>query len=188
MGHSKLAIKYIVRSQIILYASFAICILISPASLADNSGFSYFGHHKLTIIPFGAGLLATAHYLLKAAGKLGEAKQQMIVRISLTAMAPLMAGLVVVPAIGTGWYDLIHRIFGSSLFAIQLLLAGWLVWHTRKSIINWLALVLQFTGGVISLLYLHPAQGFELQGQLLFQLAFTVILIRSIRYALAASI
>ncbi len=179
MSADEPAFRYIMYSQTVLYATFALCIILAPASLGDNSGFSYFGHHKLTIIPFGAGLLLSAYYLLKAASSLKELSRHKILRISLTAMAPLMAAIVVVPAVGNGWYDLIHRIFGSSLFVIQLGLAGWLVWQARKSLFNWLALALQLLGGIIALIYLHPAQGFELQGQLLFQAGFTVIMFRN---------
>ncbi len=174
------ALKYIVRSQVILYFTFVLCIVLASASLADNSGFSYFGRHKLTIIPFGAGLLASAYYLLKAASSLKDLTQHRLLRLSLTVVAPLMAGIVVVPAIGDSWYDLFHRLFGSSLFVIQLCMASWLVWQARKSPINWLILALQVTGGIISLVYLHPARGFELQGQLLFQVGFTIILLKNL--------
>ena len=179
MGIKRLVLKYIVLSQVVLYATFALCIALAPASLADNSGFSYFGHHRLTVIPFGAGLILAAYYLLKTAAPLKGMRQHKVLHLGLVAMAPLMVGIVVVPAIGNGWYDLIHRVFGSSLFVIQLILAVWLVWQARKSWLNWLALLVQVAGGVIALIYLHPAQGFSLQGQLIFQAGFTVVLLRN---------
>lgn len=172
--------RYLVYSQLATYITFLACIAIAPASLADNSGFSYFGHHRWTVVPFGAGILTAAYFLLRSAEFLPSNARTRKLKIFFRSLPILMTGLVVVPAVGNGWYDFIHRLFGTALFLAQLGLAGWLVWRIKNDRLNWLLIILQVSGGLIALIYLNPVQGFELQGQLLFQLAFSVLLLRSL--------
>ncbi len=175
-----MARRNLVYSQAILYVTFLISIIVAPVSLSDNGGFSYFGRHRQTVIIFGFGLIASAYFLLKAASFLPKTGYLNAVRYCFLAIALLMAGIVAVPAIGNGLIDLTHRIFGALIFLIELGLACLLVWRARKIRLHWLLLALQISGGLIALVYLSPAQGFELQGQLLFQAAFSVLLLRSL--------
>lgn len=169
-------------SQLIIYLTFITCIALAPASLSDNSGFSYFGHHELTVAPFIIGLIGAAYFLLRAADGLSPGKTGRILAYGFRFMAILMVGVAVVPAIGNGWYDLIHRLFGSLLFITELSLSVWLLRQAKGLWPNYFVFLLQMLGGVLALIYLSPAQGFELQGQLLFQLAFSFLLFRNLKY------
>lgn len=180
MGIKDPLVRYLAYSQIAFYASVLICTILAPAGLRDNDGLSYFGVHKITIIPYGAGLLISAYLVLKSLNYLSEAKKLIPLRWSMKSVAWLMAGIVVTPYSIDNWFDWIHTTIGTTLFSIQLLLVIWLILTIKNDWINWLLLVVQVTGGLISLFYLAPPQGFLLQGQVLFQAAFSVILLRSL--------
>lgn len=179
MTLNRLAYTYLIRSQLIFYATIAVCIALAPASLGDNSGLSYFGRHWLTVVPFGLGLLVAAYYIYSAAQQIRRSEAWRNLHHGLMIIAPGMVGIVIAPSIS--WVDAIHRIFGSVVFVTQLLLSFWLVGQVRKDLPNGLLIGLQLAGGIIALIYLSPAQGFSIQGQIIFQLAFSGILLRSAR-------
>lgn len=172
---------YLIRSQLLIYATWLICILLAPASLSANSGLSYFGVHKLTIVPFSFGMLASAYFILKSLHfQSNEQIKSRWFNYALRAIALCMVGIIITPYSFGSWFDTAHRTFGISLFSIQLLLALWQVF-IKRSWSNYGLLALQITGGLISLVYLNPTHGYLIQGQLLFQMAFSIILLRNLR-------
>lgn len=171
---------YLIRSQLLIYATWLICILLVPASLNANSGLSYFGVHKLTIVPFSFGMLASAYFILKSLHfQPNEQVKSRWFNYALRAIALCMVGIIITPYSFGGWFDLAHRTFGISLFSLQLLLALWLVMFNKRSWMNYGLLGLQIAGGLVSLVYLNPTHGYLIQGQLLFQMAFSAILLRN---------
>ena len=68
-------------------------------------------------------------------------------------------------------------IAGSVLFVLQLLLSGWLVVRVNYNIWAILLALLELAGGVASAAYLKYTHGLLIQSQILFQLAFGVLLI-----------
>ncbi|HET9850583.1 MAG TPA: hypothetical protein VFP35_03105 [Candidatus Saccharimonadales bacterium] len=166
-------------SQAVLYGSFLLCVLIAPASLAANNGLSYFGVHPLTAIPFGAGLIISAYLIFSALGR-WQANLHKPVRRALQVVALLMIGVVLTPYSISSWFDYLHTAIGTCLFVIQLIVAFWIIkkggWHWRDVLL----LAIQVAGGVIALIYLKLDQGFLLQGQVIFQLAFSGILLNNL--------
>ncbi|HEX5447980.1 MAG TPA: hypothetical protein VFW90_02150 [Candidatus Saccharimonadales bacterium] len=177
---SRSGYRELVLSQIILYVAVIVCIVLAPGSLGKNEGLSYFGHHPITILPFGAGLLLSAFYVIKGASHFKSRPKVAFFGWLFPLMAGLMAGIVAAPAVGDGFFDLAHRIFGSILFVCELLLAFWLLKNVRGDRLNWLIFGFQWLGGIIAAIYLSPAQGFSIEGQLLFQVSFSVLLMRSL--------
>lgn len=169
--------RYLVYSQIVIYATFLICIALMPSSLAANSGLSYFGVHRLTIVPFGFGMLLGSYFIMRASHYLASTAKWL--NLALRGIALLIVGIIVTPYTFDGWFDVAHRTFGISLFSLQLLLALWLVMFNKRSWMNYGLLALQIAGGLVSLVYLNPTHGYLIQGQLLFQMAFSAILLRN---------
>lgn len=156
-------------------ALLGVCILIRPAGLAANEGFSYFGDYKLTVVPYSAAFILYAFYLWKLSEITGFATQRFrMLSLSLRAMAVLTIGLAITPS---DLINSIHVIFGGALFGLQFVVSLWLSgWWLR----NWLTISLfavELIGGLICFYYLPMTQGLLLQGQAIFQLAFSALLI-----------
>lgn len=157
-----------------------VCTALDPVSLGANAGISYFGHHRLTVAPFELGMFATAYFLLQAEKEIRSDGRLAFLYSCLILISVGVIGIAIAPAVGNGLLDKLHRVFGSLTFITQLVLSARLIMRFKIGIFGWAAYVLQFIGGIIALIYLQPAQGFSIQGQLLFQLAFGIILALSL--------
>ena len=101
-------------------------------------------------------------------------------RISLRIMAILLIGLVLTPHT---LVDPIHMAIGATLFSLQLLLSIWFLAKIDRSWQSIGLVLLEFFWGVASFYYLLKPHGLLLQGQLIFQIAFGVLLIRILNRA-----
>lgn len=173
---------YLTYSQIAIYAAFLICIALEPTSLGANSGLSYFGVHRSTIVPFGFGMLLGSYFIMRASHYLTTmTTAARWLNLALRGIALLIVGIVITPYSLGGWFDVAHRSFGITLFSLQLLVSLWMIIINRRAwLINYGLLALQMIGGLISLVYLNPTHGYLIQGQLLFQMAFSAILMISL--------
>jgi hypothetical protein len=152
-----------------------LCIVIDPASLGDNNGFSYFGAKAKTIAPYSLAFLSYAFFMWLASNKLiDKNRSSKVLRAVLIIMALLMVGLTVTPH--TILVN-IHKLFGSSLFVIQLLTSFYLVVRNGKNYLVYLLILLMLTSGLFSWYYLFLNDGYMIQSQLVYQVAFAGILI-----------
>ncbi len=172
MEHSSKNILYGLVTGLLLLA---LCIAIRPAGLAANDGISYFGGYINTAIPYSLAFLAIACSYWGATNKLhSKMLHRKFIIISLRFMAILLVGLVVTPH---QIVNPIHTAIGSILFFYQLVLSIWLI---AKVYFTWQTLVLvliEFLSGVAAFYYLPLSHGLLLQAQIVFQLAFGVLLI-----------
>lgn len=175
----KPAARSVLLSQVILYTGLLVCVLLKPAGLAANDGISYYGIYREVFLPYAVALLGAAYFTVRAIDQLPAHEQ--ILRLSLKIYAPLIAGIVITPYAAGRWMDYLHTGFGSALFSLQLILSGYLVWRLRYA---WWAIALTaaaFIAGVLSAIYLNPTHGFLFQTQVIFQLAFGVLLCLSLQ-------
>lgn len=168
----------IIYSQAAFYATLIICIIIAPSSLTANGGISYFGHHRWTVAPFMVGMFISVYWLAQARRQMRDVRVLKPLYLGLGIIIPSMVGVAIAPAIGSGWIDALHRLFGTFAFVAELILGGWQAVKVKADIYDWLFWGLQWIGGIIALIYLNPVHGWSIEGQLLFQLAFSAILIR----------
>jgi hypothetical protein len=75
----------------------------------------------------------------------------------------------------------IHVRLGVALFIIELLVDCWLAWYLCKDLRNHMYLALQLVGGLISLLALDEHLRYLLEGQIIFQCAFGLLMLHSLR-------
>ncbi|MGA3150147.1 MAG: hypothetical protein ABSD10_00805 [Candidatus Saccharimonadales bacterium] len=173
-------VRYLAYSQAVFFAAVLLCIAIAPASLAANTGLSYFGVREKTVLIYGIGLILSAYFILKALRFAPKVPGMWPVTRGLRLLPPLMAGVAITPYSIDNWFDWIHHALGITLFSLQLLIAIWLVARSFRDWLNWLLLAAQFAGGIISLIYLAPSHGLLIQGQLIFQAAFGILLFRNL--------
>lgn len=173
------AVRYIIRSQLVLYAGLLVCIALLPAGLHTNDGISYYGIFERTLIPYTLALGGAAYFAWLAADKLTRPELR-YVRFSLFLYTLLVVGIMLTPYSLGRWFDYLHTTFGSALFSLQLLLSFWLVWRLRTWW-AWALAVVELVAGIFSAAYLSPKTGLLLQSQLLFQLAFGALLLLSLQ-------
>jgi hypothetical protein len=164
----------LVRSQLMLFGGLILCMAIRPQGLGANSGISYYGVHRQTVIPYTIGLLGTAwltQRALRAAGRTWFGY----------GFGLLTTGIVLTPYTVSDLFDWTHTVLGAALFILMLVLSGRLTWALRSDPLCVLLLVTEFTGGVIAAIYVLPVRGFLIQGQLLFLAAFEALLLRALR-------
>jgi hypothetical protein len=173
------AVRYLALAQLWFLVLILVCFALQPQALTANDGLSYFGVHWQTIIPFGLACTLAGFFTLRAADTLPPARWPLgLVAQVLRVSGLLLAGILFTPYSIGPIFDSIHRLFGTVLFLSQLGLAGWLSLRGRLSVFNALLLLLQFTGGVLAYLSLNDWLPFEVLGQLLFQAAFGLLIIR----------
>jgi hypothetical protein len=167
--------RYIIYSQLCLYVSMLVCIVIKPRGLAANAGISYYGTFLKTVVPYTAGILGGAYFSYRLAKTLPKASFK-YVRKAFIAISILSIGIVLTPYSINAALDWTHTISGSIIFVLELAISGWVIKsfeYDSKMLTLWL---LEFCCGVLAAIYTRPPHGFLIQSQLLFQLFFGIIL------------
>ena len=169
----------VIRAQICLYLGLVIAILLKPHGLAADSGISFYGIYLRTVIPFAFGLLGSAFCYLRAALSIRRQDLRPL-RFALVAAVALTIVIAATPYSVSSLFDWLHTSAGSALFSLQLLLSGWLIVHLRYARIIVLLTAIELLAGIACAYYLHGSQGFLIQFQILFQIAFGALLIYSL--------
>ncbi len=154
----KLAQRYILYGQAGFVIGLLVCIIIKPHGLTANGGISYYGVYRETILPYSLMLLIPAYFFIKTA-EIFHGRGQQLMRYALTAMGLLTIGILITPDSWSNLMDLLHRICGTSLFVLQLLLSGWFI---SKLEYDWRAILLtaiELAGGIASFVWLAPPTG-----------------------------
>ena len=149
-----------------------VCILLLPQGLTANHGFSYYGEHPVTMVPYRLAFLISGIFTLLCALYLPNNRPFRVMKIVFFLMLPFLLGLVFTTSSATQLISQIHVGIGTSLFVSQLVLGFWLASFICSVPRNTVLLVLLLFGGFISLLSLLDIMPYLMQGQILFQLAF----------------
>ena len=173
------SIAYVAYGLTLTAVMLAVCIWIRPQSLRVDFGVSYLGVFTNTIVPYAVGLLGAAFFIWRASDLVTDFGHSLLVSRAMKIMAFQLVGLLLTPYTH---FEVVHMFFGSTLFLVQLGLAflaiKWLGGGDRQMTLLTGLMVLS---GLASAYYLPMSQGFELQTQLLFQLAFWVLFIKLLR-------
>ncbi len=176
----RFTVKYLLSGYICFFALLLVCIILLPQGLLVNHGISYFGDNDNTRIFYILAFAVLGIFMLLGAWSLPGERQLRPVRWSLFLYALLLYGIAIstytiYPRLGV-W----HVPFGITLFVLQFALASWLVFAVDNNKINRTLYVVQFVGGVISLLSLLHVTTYLIEGQIIYQLMFGSLLIRSL--------
>ena len=180
------ASQYLVMAQLSLYITVLICVLIKPSGLAANDGVSFYGGHISTVTPYIIGLMVSAYLTYMAGYDLSNKYPFLLIKLALFGIAILILGIIVTPFDASRVVANTHELIGIILFSIEFLITGLLVF-INLTITNFFLLIGQIMGGLIAYYYLNPAQGFLLQGELIFEVFFGIILIKNVQYLLSST-
>jgi|GEM_PF-3182158 len=176
MKHKQLA-KYLLVQFAILFIAVVISIIIKPSGLGENSGVSYYAVQPETALLIYFAFLFSSVILLYSAFRMRKKnRSEKLVVFCMILAAICYIGLVLTP------HDIIaipHKIFGSTLFAMEFVIAYFILMKTQK-LAHLLLLIAAFFSGLASLVYLF-IDGYMIQSQLIFQLAVWSIIISYLR-------
>lgn len=183
----KKSLLYLNLSALCFLASVAVCILIRPNDLLSHSGLSIFGNYKNTIVPFGAGLAATAYFLIRFSRSLDKVHSEISksFKLGLEGIAIALLGIIVTPSWST--IELIqdvHVACGLAIFLLSAILSLNYLIRIRGHWFDWFLLVVQLAAIVLAILSFHTIGilSFMLPAQLLAIVAFGALLVRAVRY------
>ena len=176
MQSARDAVRSLLTAGAVLAAGVLACVLRAPKPLDTGDGLSWFGVQRVTVVEYGLALLVAAALLARAAAALAGDPGLRPLRVGLLACAVLMPVLLATPYTVSTAFNWTHMIVGSVLFVLQLLLCAWLWWARARAPLVGGLLAAQIAGGVVCFTSMLDLDGAMLQGQLVFQVAFTACL------------
>ncbi len=152
-------------------------IFIRPAGLGANSGISYYGAFGNTLLPYSLAFLTESVLVWRAASIMAkETKTDYFISLALKIFAILFIAILVTPH---NVFGELHKVFGSTLFSLQLVMGTLLTIFVFRDWLNVLLIIMTFLSGLASLVYLYTPQGYMIQAQIIFQVSIWLIFIRS---------
>ena len=153
---------------------FVVCVIARPESLGHNDGLSYFGAVWWTLVPYTIAFLTYAICCFVSFKKIKPTSASAkAIKILLLIMTIALVGLTVTPHTIIGG---LHKIFGSSLFASQLVLALYLLYKNGMNYFIFVLILIMFVSGIFSAAFLNTPSGFMIQAQIIYQTAFVAVL------------
>jgi hypothetical protein len=153
---------------------FVICVIARPESLGHNDGLSYFGAVWWTLVPYTIAFLTYAICCFVAYKKIKpRTSSSKAIRILLLIMVIALVGLTITPHTVIGG---LHKVFGSSLFASQLVLSLYLLYKNGMNYYIFILVLVMFISGIFSASFLNAPSGYMIQAQIIYQIAFVLIL------------
>jgi hypothetical protein len=164
-----------------LLIGIAICVIIKPHGLVANSGVSYYGTFRATILPYSLALLGSAWFFSRSAHFM-PAATPICLRSSMYVFSILLAGIFLTPYSLNSIFDWTHTILGTILFASQLIITGVLAYELRSNhsfLYLWAA---ELLAGIICAIYVLPPKGYLIEFQVVFQIIFIALLIHYLNF------
>jgi hypothetical protein len=162
------AAKTIMFGSAAAFTALVVAIAIRPEGFLANGGVGYYN------APSTLPLYAIAYLSIAAAYWFADKKGWLSGILKFIAV--LFVGLLLTPP---QTQKPAHLALASALISFQIVLS---LWFAVKRI-NWidgLLLIVQFSAGIATLFALDSKTGYLLQLQLIFQLAFTIMLVRAL--------
>lgn len=175
--------------QVFLFGGMLVCVMIRPDGLGANAGISYYGIHRGTVVPYAVAVIGSALFTRRALrGMAPVLPAPARVRGTADALAAMAWGVVLTPYSVDMVFDWAHTLLGAALFFVQLMLTLRLLsWSGGDGWMRFFVLT-EFGSGVIAGTFVLTKDGFLIQAQLVFQLSFTLLLVRRARPSVAAAV
>lgn len=173
------ALRLIIWSQVCFYGGLLFAVILRPQGLDANSGISYYGIFAQTFVPFEISLLGAAVFTWLCAEHITEAALRPI--RSVLFYVAVCTCVVAATPYSNEILNIIHRLAGTLLFSMQLLLSFWLIAKLHRALWALLLVTAEILAGIACAIYLFPVHGYLMQSQVLFQFFFTTLLILSLR-------
>ncbi|MHB9130693.1 MAG: hypothetical protein ACYDBB_06345 [Armatimonadota bacterium] len=174
------AVGWFVAGQAGFLAMLLVCVVMDPRGLLANHGFSYYGDFVRTTLPYRLAFLVAGACTLLSSWYLPNDTPFRAIKFSFRMMVLLLFGIMVTTGHFTLTYNLIHVRIGVVLFLVQLVVGTWLALLVCRDRWNIALLVLAYSSSLFALVALQGYIPLLIEGQLLFQLAFGALMVRTL--------
>lgn len=180
-------LRSLIPSELILFATIAICTVVLQSNLVNVYGISYFGIRLKTIPIVAAGFVIGGSLLYLTSNKItAQEEPWRLIRLTLRVVAVGIVLLLLTPYTLDTFFNWTHMAIGAAIFALQMYMSAVVTFRYSKDKISKIALLVQFIGGVLAMLSLPDNMlNFMLEGEVIFQIGFMALLNRTIRLKLA---
>jgi len=174
-------VRNLVAAECALFASLALVVIGWPSAEVGDYGISWYIVHLHSFFVLAVGFFTCDYFAIRAALRLDRRGKQGVLRKSLFVMSVLIVGILFTPYTWNTFFNWAHMTLGATLFSLQLILSFWIVLRVVPGALNWAMIAFQFIGGIGAAVSL-PDHGATVlfQGEVIFQLAFSILLIRSV--------
>jgi hypothetical protein len=166
-------VRNLLGAGAVMAAGVLVCLDRAPRPVNTTDGLSWFGVTRETVLEYAVTLLVTAALMLRAAAPLAALPTLRPVRVGLTACATFLPLMLATPYTLNPFMNWTHMTIGSLLFSTQLLLSGWLWWARARTPAVLALFAVELVAGVTCFTSLIDLDAWMLEGQLVFQVAFT---------------
>ncbi len=178
-------VQYVIVSQLVFIATIAVCVLIKPSVILDNTAISVYGSLPATFAPFVIGLSLVAILFIRAARLLPKTDPtDLMLRRLFIALAVLIFGLAATPLFVNSFFFVAHCAIATVLWLVEMVASSWLVRRTGPNISNTLLLTIQIISFLVMVVSTSQIGLLDLMAtaQISSIFAFGILLIRSIAH------
>lgn len=183
------ALAYLAGGELSLLALLALSLVLLPQGIAHQVGLSYYGAQATTAAPYALAFLSAA-FAIQRALRLLPARPQPLpsLRAALRAIVVLLLAVLATPYTGERILDGLHLAFAAALFASATALALWLAARVLDDRPTRALAAAQLAAAAVVLASESSSLHLLAVGELLFILAFGLLLIRSLAQILASAV
>jgi len=184
------AARSLVSAQIAFFGFLLLCIAITDDGVAHNHGFSFYGSHPSTLVPYALGFLVCSGLLARAATLLDREGGELNTRLALgvrIVVLLLLFDLLTPDTLNSFFYDA-HIVASVLLFLFEAAFGLWIVTRVALNQATGFLYALQIAGGIFAGLSQLQWIGLLSEGILVFQLCFGVLLVAAVTETPAAEL
>jgi hypothetical protein len=179
-------LKPLYAAELTFSATVVVCSLILFDHSVSVYGISYWGIRLATVPVLVIGLTATSLLLFQAASRLPDDKPFSYIALCFRVVGVGAILLLLTPYTAGTFFNWAHMTIGATFFLAQMATSTYLYIKLPKD--SWLnsAIVVQLLGGILAMLSLPDnLLALMLQGEVLFQIGFALLINRTLRVHLA---
>ncbi|HZP74107.1 MAG TPA: hypothetical protein VFA97_12095 [Gaiellaceae bacterium] len=166
--------RLLLKAQLAFWGCMVVCFAVTGGGLSHNHGFSIYGGRWTTILPWAAGFVAAAYFILRAASLLDDGDHALAQSLRVTVA--LLLGVLFTPdTVDAFFYDA-HIVASVLLFLFEAIVGLWLVQRVHVRAVLQLY-VIQIVGGIVAAMSQAQWIGLLSPGILVFQVSFGALLV-----------
>ncbi len=175
--YSDPALQQVITSEIVYLLTVMVCTVMIWNNNVNVYGISYFGVTTPTVPIIAIGFVTGSTILIMASRKIPSTPPYGLVKATLRIVSIGIVLLLLTPYTVDTFFNWAHMTLGAIIFAIEMYTGAVLcVKHMHDRFSKW-ALALQFFGGILAMFSLPDNMlNFMLEGEVLFQIGFMVLL------------
>ena len=176
-GFKEPVLHRVMASEAVLLLTVMVCTVMVWNNNVNVYGISYFGVIAPTLPIIAIGFLSGSVMLVMAARMFPDTAPYRLVKWTLRIVSVGIVLLLLTPYTVDTFFNWTHMTLGAIIFIVELYTGGVLYFRHLHDRVSKYALAVQFTGGLLAMLSLpNNMLNLMLEGELIFQLGFMILL------------